>query len=373
LPLTEALALVEAAEQRLWLPEGAEALAYLRGRGLTDTTIRRAHLGWVAKVMLPTADGARFWRATGIVIPWWDRDRLVLVKIRQPEGRVPKYVEAFRDRPRIYPGPEAIRPGKPLIVCEGEFDALLLGQELGELASVITLGSASARPGPDILGLMLAAPVWYLATDADGAGDKAAAGWPARARRVRPPAPHKDWGEATQAGIDVRRWWIEEAFPLDGPFAIEERAAIQEHDGGLAPDGPGRQASSSSVPSPPPADWPPPPEVSAARSGPDARRPEAHRADALRTEETPAGPSSLGFLGAQEDGSSHGTPSHRPPGPPGGRDTPCPWVTPERLAVAARGDSLRAQGLALNLCVLPEVQPRVALPPLPGCRDDGVL
>ncbi len=83
---------------------------------------------------------------------------------------------------------------------EGEFDALCLGEALGELAAVVTLGSASARPGPGILGPMLPAVLWFIATDADEAGDKAAAGWPARARRVRPPEPFKDWTEAHQGG-----------------------------------------------------------------------------------------------------------------------------------------------------------------------------
>jgi hypothetical protein len=94
---------------------------------------------------------------------------------------------------------------------------------------------------------MLAAPTWFIATDADDSGDRAAEDWPARARRVRPTSPFKDWTEArpgawrcsvsgtdaeascvVQPGIDLRRWWIEEVLPLDGPFAIEERAAIQE-------------------------------------------------------------------------------------------------------------------------------------------------
>ena len=35
------MALVEAAADRLWTPEGEQALAYLRGRGLTEATIRR--------------------------------------------------------------------------------------------------------------------------------------------------------------------------------------------------------------------------------------------------------------------------------------------------------------------------------------------
>ena len=112
---------------------------------------------------------------------------LALVKIRQPEGRKPKYAEAFRDRPRVYPDPAVIEPGRPLVIVEGEFDALLLGQELRDLAAVVTLGSASSRPDLAARSEMLAAAPWYIATDADEAGDKAASGWPAVAIRVRPP------------------------------------------------------------------------------------------------------------------------------------------------------------------------------------------
>jgi hypothetical protein len=96
-----------------------------------------------------------------------------------------------------------------LIVTEGELDCLVLADALGELAAVVTLGSASARPGPRSLAVMLAAPRWYIGSDADDAGDKAAAGWPARARRVRPPDPFKDWTEAKAGGVDLRRWWQE--------------------------------------------------------------------------------------------------------------------------------------------------------------------
>ncbi len=44
-----------------------------------------------------------------------------------------------------------------------------------------------------------------------------------------------------------------------------------------------------------------------------------------------------------------------------------------RRAVAARGDDLRAQGLALPLCSLPPPQERVVLPAPPGKREDGIL
>ncbi len=216
MPEADALALVEAAAARLWTPEGADALAYLTGpdRCLCPETIRVARLGWT-----PKADGVA-WKPPGVVMPWFNGGRLALAKVRPPdawrvrfpkERRPPKYLEAFRDPARLvcYPGPEAIRPGRPLVIVEGEFDALALGEALGVLAAVVTLGSASARPEARALGVMLAAPRWFVATDRDPAGDKAAADWPARARRVRPPEPFKDWTEARSGGVDLARWWSE--------------------------------------------------------------------------------------------------------------------------------------------------------------------
>ena len=228
---TEAERLVEEASERIWRPEGADALAHLRGRGLTDATIRVARLGWTPGAMLPTSDGARYWRASGIVIPWLDRDRLALVKIRQPDGCRPRYAQAFSDHPAIYPGLGAIRPGAPLVIVEGELDTVLVAQEIGHLASIVTLGSASSHPEGSTYLALLRCPVWYAAHDADEAGDRSASEWPGRAVRVRPPIG-KDWTESLQAGIDLRRWWVEEHFPVE--FDRQERAAIMEHDGGLS-------------------------------------------------------------------------------------------------------------------------------------------
>ena len=209
LPTEEASSLVTEAADRLWKPEGRQALAYLHGRGLREETIRAARLGWTPGVMIPTQREDQRWKVRGITIPWFDGERLALVKIRDPDApKSKRYKEAFRDRPGIYPGPQAIRPGWPLIIGEGELDALLLGQELRDLAAVVTLGPSSNRPDAGVIGRMLCAPVRFIALDADKAGDKAAAEWPARATRVRPPEPFKDWTEAAQAGIDLRCWWL---------------------------------------------------------------------------------------------------------------------------------------------------------------------
>ena len=126
---------------------------------------------------------------------------------------------------RLFPSPAVIEPGRPLIIAEGELDALLLGQALGDLAAVVTLGSASARPEAVTLEVMLAAAPWYIATDADDAGDRAASGWPARAVRVRPPVvimPNagrntKDWSDLAANGVNLARWWRDRLGRIENP------------------------------------------------------------------------------------------------------------------------------------------------------------
>lgn len=226
MPPEAALALVVEAEARLWSPEGAEGLAYLAGdRCLTLETIKLARLGWT-----PPVDRVA-WKPPGITIPWLDGDRLTTVKIRPPDAwresfpkdkRPPKYIEAFRDRPTLYPSPGAIRAGRPLVIAEGELDALLLGQELGRMVGVVTCGgTGSTKPEPGILGCLLAAYPWFVGTDSDEAGDKAAARWEGtRAIRVRPPIrpPHgKDWTDCALAGINLRRWWTDRLGDHEAP------------------------------------------------------------------------------------------------------------------------------------------------------------
>jgi hypothetical protein len=237
--------MVQGAEGRLWGPAGAQALDYLTGpRRLTPETIRRARLGWVS----PGTEGVP-WRAPGVLVPWFDGDHLVLAKVRtwdawredfqrrQPGGKVPpKYLQVFSDpaRTHIFLGNGPIRPGRPLVVTEGEFDALVLGQALGDAATVVTLGSASARPGPRTLLKMLVAPEWYIATDADKAGETAANGWPGRARRVAPPWLYKDWTEAALGDVALDRWSRDVFAGIETPelYTTEEQARWHRDDDG---------------------------------------------------------------------------------------------------------------------------------------------
>lgn len=199
----EAERLVTEAVDRLWSPEGADALGYLRSRGLTDEPIRSARLGYAPEVRATTRDG-RHYSASGITVPWQEQNRLTLIKVRQSQDRRPKYAEVYRHNPSLYIA-APILPGRPAIVTEGELDALIVAQQTAHLAcGVVTTGSASNRPDPSVVSRLLAAPRWVVAVDADPAGDQLAGIWEelssGRCKRVRPPGPGKDWTDCHEGG-----------------------------------------------------------------------------------------------------------------------------------------------------------------------------
>ncbi len=209
--------LVEQATKRLWSPAGLRYRRWLHLRGLTNATIRAAGIGWTPGVTVPIRGEVRCFRAIGFVIPWFDSDRLAMVKVRQPSARKPNYVEAFRDGPSVYPSLSVVRPGRPLIVVEREIDALLLGQLLADVAVVVAVGSPSSPLGERVLGTLCRCGPIFAAHDADHAGDRAAALWPSRTIRVRPPTSDKDWTAAARSGVDLRRWWGDRIDGIDPP------------------------------------------------------------------------------------------------------------------------------------------------------------
>lgn len=218
----KAAALVGWAEGNLWGEAGAEARAYLEGRGLTAATIRAARLGLVLEDLwrdreawgLEPAhheDGPRkgkpkrLWIPAGVVIPTFTTaGQLARVKVRRWEGDLRYYA---------LPGGEA-RPlvagqGPAVVVVESELDALLVAQEAGDLVQAMALGSAQARPTADAWEVLQAAPAVLVALDSDQAGAKEAWTWwrgnVPQAHRWPVPG-HKDPTEAHQAGFDLALW-----------------------------------------------------------------------------------------------------------------------------------------------------------------------
>ena len=64
-----------------------------------------------------------------------------------------------------------------VVVVESELDALLIGQEAGDLVTVISLGSAQARPETAVHETLETADIILVALDNDDPGIQEAQGW----------------------------------------------------------------------------------------------------------------------------------------------------------------------------------------------------
>ena len=124
---------VERMVKTLWINE--KILKYLREkRGLKDDTIRRRQLGW---------DVSR--RRISIPIPD-ERGHLVNIRFYSPSQK-PKMInlKGHGNTPRLYGADDLAKyQGKQIILCEGEFDRLILEQN-GFMAVTSTHGCASFR------------------------------------------------------------------------------------------------------------------------------------------------------------------------------------------------------------------------------------
>jgi DNA primase len=246
--------IVVEAERRLGGPEGRAAMRWLNARGLEDHTIRRFRLGFVAEpfgtdpipILEDKKSGHGIYSPRGITIPWLapgacyspnDDEKVegakpvprwtgvnvrrladdVFAELPEENGRRPEKYMTFRGsrRGHLYPWPEILQTqGElPMLLVEGEFDALLATQEIGHLLHVATAGSASVRSLPLASRSALAMTTWILlAMDHDQAGVDAVWEWrekfPHKSRRVLLPCG-KDFGEFTAEGGDARGWIAE--------------------------------------------------------------------------------------------------------------------------------------------------------------------
>ena len=206
-----ARAFCEYAAAQLW--ETPEALAYLRGRGLSDDTIRAAGLGWNPRDWheAPNRWGLtrkrRGWLPSGWVIPWELQGALWRVNVRRPEGD-PKYIGPAGFSNALY-GADALACGRPAILVEGELDALTIRQAAGDMVAPVATGSTGGARRPRWVARLATASTVLVAFDTDEGGEKAASSWLGvlgNARRWRP--YWRDASQMLQDGADVRAWAV---------------------------------------------------------------------------------------------------------------------------------------------------------------------
>jgi DNA primase len=208
------------AEKNLWSTAGAEARSYLEGRGLSGNFIKWAKLGWNPKEQfddyaawgLPPErnekdNPKKVWLPQGIVMPVVREDGQVLrVKIRQSEpDNKSKYISVTGGAATSF---MVLGDAPAVVVVESELDALLLYQEVGDLATMMATGSAQYKPDAEVFARLKEAPTVLVALDADQSGYAAWKWWRDNLPNTQfCPAPiGKDPTEAHQQWVNLRNW-----------------------------------------------------------------------------------------------------------------------------------------------------------------------
>jgi hypothetical protein len=211
--------LIERAEWYLWhpkSPEGMQALAYLRGRGLTDDTIKKARLGYV-----PLGKDGRWYTGDfekwgvnpdelredqrakggvrvpdGILIPWLEGNAVWKLCVKRP-GQIMSYGQVMGSSDGGLYNIDSVTADMPAMIVESELCALSVQQEAGDICNCIATGSTPKGRNSRLASDLVAASHILQSFDADAAGDEAAEYWIQRfkekAIRWQPWAD--EWGE----------------------------------------------------------------------------------------------------------------------------------------------------------------------------------
>jgi hypothetical protein len=205
-----------------------EQMAYLAARGLDAVAVATYRLGWLAKdhyrvrsawglpaeISDKTGQPKKLWLPQGVVIPAYAADgtlHRVRIRCAVPQANAPRYywvpgsgndILTLRRLRTI--GPE------PVALVESDLDALLLHHLAGDIFTILSLGTCSARPRIETDALLKAASVILVALDSDKAGAENWPWWRTTYHRAErwPCLKGKDPGEAWQQGEDLRAWLL---------------------------------------------------------------------------------------------------------------------------------------------------------------------
>lgn len=205
------------------LMKETNAINQLKQRGLTLKTIKQFRLGWnpgnlfdnrerwgLPLEMKENGLARRQWLPKGIVIPSFEGDNPIKLKIRRSDwfnqDPLPKYVEVSgsKQSPSLFGN-----PSKPIIIVESELDAILIQQEASNLVCSVALGGVSKKPDIELHELLKQSPLILLSLDFDTPGKKRCSFWLKNYPNVKPwPSPQsKSIGDAIQNfNLNVLDW-----------------------------------------------------------------------------------------------------------------------------------------------------------------------
>ena len=204
-----------------------EQLAYLAGRGIEETAVRRYRLGynpgengrpaiyrargaWGLPQEMKNGRPRPLWIPRGIVIPLILNGAVHRIRIRRdradltPEFNQPYFVVPGSSAATMILGDDA----RAFVVTEAELDAMACAGAAGDICSAAAVGSSSTKPDAAATAAMKQALCILNALDFDAAGTKGFRWWKTEFPRTRRwPVPEgKDPGEAFAKGINLRAW-----------------------------------------------------------------------------------------------------------------------------------------------------------------------
>jgi DNA primase len=204
----------------LWGREGKRAKYYLEvQRGLTENVIIQAGLGYIpgGHIEWKTIEGLKV--PCGITIPWFAEGAIWGIKVRRAAGQQRyQQVRGGNIKGCLYLA-DTIQSGLPIMLTEGEFDALIAKQVSDGVVCATSIGSAANKhTNPRWFPKFITAPSILVCMDADEAGENAAFhihGLSQAAKCIRIPLG-KDLNEFYQlAGRNAVRNWINEIVGQD--------------------------------------------------------------------------------------------------------------------------------------------------------------
>lgn len=208
---TRAEEVAQETQEAMWTNEGDCALTYLCRRGLREETVRDARLGYNAsdRYESPAAWGLPssrplVWVPRGIVFPWRISGAIWRLNVRRQTDD-PKYIGPAGSSNGLY-GSDGIWPNRPVVVVEGEMDALAVAQVAGDLAVAVATGSTSGARKSRWVTRLASAQRIILAFDDDGAGEQASAWWRKALPQAQRWTPNDDPATMLERGEDLRSW-----------------------------------------------------------------------------------------------------------------------------------------------------------------------
>lgn len=193
----------------LWSEQGAKALQWLKNRGLSESVIESAGLGFNPEDTNTTWGLTEVFLDRGIVIPWLIGGKFWRVNIRRPMG-TPKYRGVKGGANGLY-NADAIGKDDVVIMTEGEFDALVIKTHVRGITPVATGAVAWSRVLRWV-SLLTTCQLVLNAFDADETSNehvaKAVQWWrenlPAKFIRLAP--TEHDVTDMWKAGLDLQAW-----------------------------------------------------------------------------------------------------------------------------------------------------------------------